>query len=337
MNDNELYPIGDAARRTGLSVSAIRFYADAGVLAPTRQTDTGHRFYDIDAIARLELVRTLRDLGASLDHIRGLLAEETSLAELAATHLDLLEGQLRDLHARRAVLRTIVNQPTTTERVALMHRLVSMSDEHRNRLLDEFWQEVTHGLTVDPAFVEHLYRLRPQLPEEPATEQLQAWIELADLVRDKAFRDSVRQYFHTSFASPKAVELTAPPRLARLEKHLLIEVEAGEAERSGLSPESPRAREIAERLLASIAELTADATGAPLNEHDLAELRHSMTNPDPTSAAHRHAAQAVAGFTGLLTRYLSLMATINGTPQPDAEDAGVSEEWLAAALAAPGR
>ncbi|WHT23252.1 hypothetical protein N8J89_19910 [Crossiella sp. CA-258035] len=99
---------------------------------------------------------------------------------------------------------------------------------------------------------------------------------------------------------------------------------SGLAERSGLSPESPRAREIAE--------LTAGATGAPLNEHDLAELRHSMTNPDPTSAAHRHAARAVIGFTGLLNRYLSLMATINGTPQPDAEDTGVSEEWLAAAL-----
>ncbi|WP_345390901.1 MerR family transcriptional regulator [Nonomuraea salmonea] len=31
---DELYSIGDAARRTGLSVSAIRFYADAGIVAP---------------------------------------------------------------------------------------------------------------------------------------------------------------------------------------------------------------------------------------------------------------------------------------------------------------
>ncbi|MFG1972951.1 MerR family DNA-binding transcriptional regulator [Nonomuraea fuscirosea] len=28
MSDHELYPIGDAARRSGLSVSAVRFYAD---------------------------------------------------------------------------------------------------------------------------------------------------------------------------------------------------------------------------------------------------------------------------------------------------------------------
>lgn len=333
VNNDQLYPIGDAARRTGLSVSAIRFYADEGVIAPTRQTEHGHRFYGVDAIAQLELVRTLRDLGASLDDIRGLLSEETDLHDLASAHLELLERQMRDLRARRAVLRTIVNQPTRTEQVALMHNLVSMSDDNRNRLLDDFWNEVTHGLEVHPAFTEHLHRMRPHLPEEPTTEQLEAWIELADLVRDEAFRQSVRQYFHSTFASPKALDLTAPPRMALLEEHRRIEVEAWEAERSGLSPDSGQAREIAERLLASIAELTAGATGQPLSEHDLAELRRDLTTPDPTSAAHRHAEQAVSAFTGQLGGYLSLMSTISGTPQPDPEDTGVSEQWLAAALA----
>jgi DNA-binding transcriptional MerR regulator len=71
--NNELYPIGDVARRTGLSVSAIRYYSDAGVIAPTRVTEAGYRLYDIRAIARLELIRTLRDLDAGLDDIRRLL------------------------------------------------------------------------------------------------------------------------------------------------------------------------------------------------------------------------------------------------------------------------
>ncbi|MFH9426122.1 MerR family transcriptional regulator [Streptomyces sp. NPDC017529] len=34
MNDHELYPIGDAARRSGLSVSAVRFYSDVGIIEP---------------------------------------------------------------------------------------------------------------------------------------------------------------------------------------------------------------------------------------------------------------------------------------------------------------
>ncbi|WP_086820239.1 MerR family transcriptional regulator [Allokutzneria sp. NRRL B-24872] len=326
MKETELYSIGDAARRTGLTVSAIRFYADAGVIAPTEQTDAGHRLYDVDAIARLELVRTMRDLGAGLTDIRALLAEELSLRELASAHLDLVERQLRDLRARRAVLRTIVNQPTTTDRVKLMHSLVSLSDDERNQLLDLFWNEVTDGLAVHPAFVEQLHAMRPHLPEEPGTEQLQAWIELADLVQDKAFRDAVREFFHSSFASPRAMEMTSPERLARIEEHRLIEIEAADAERAGLSPDSAQAKEIAERMLASIAGLA--------DVQDVAGLRRSMTDPEPGSAAERYAEHAVSGFGGLLGSYLALMATINGTPQPDPNDTGVSEQWIAAALRA---
>lgn len=333
VKDNQLYPIGDVARRTGLSVSAIRFYADAGVIAPTGHTDAGHRLYDVDAIARLELVRTLRELGAGLDDIRKLLADETTLHDLATAHLALVERQMRQLRARRAVLRTIANQRTATEQVALMHDLVSMSDDDRERLLDQFWEEVTDGLAVHPAFVAHLHGMRPSLPEEPTTEQLQAWIQLADLVRDNAFRQSVREFLHRSFSSPKALDLTAPPRLERLEEHQRIRLEARAAERSGVSPDSPRARDIAERLLASIAELTADATGRPLGERDVAELRRSMTTPDPAGAAHQHADRAVAEFTDVLGAYLSLMDTINGTP-PDAAGTGASEQWIAAALEA---
>ncbi|MFR9727785.1 MerR family transcriptional regulator [Saccharopolyspora sp. MS10] len=334
MNDEQLYSIGDAARRTGLSVSAIRFYADDGVVAPTSQNAAGHRFYDVDAIARLELVRTLRDLGAGLDGVRELLAEETSLAELASAHLQIVERHMRELRARRAVLRTVVNQPTTTDRVALMHGLVSMSDDGRDRVLDEFWGEVTEGLSVHPAFTEHLSAIRPQLPEDPTTEQLQAWIELAELVRDSAFRESVRRFLHTSFASPKALELTSPTRLARIERHRRLEVEAAEAERSGAAADTSRARELAEALLASFAELSADATGSPLGDDELAELRRSLSTPRTTTEADRRADEAVAEFTGVLGTYLSLLATINGEAGPEMGAGGASEEWLAAALSA---
>jgi DNA-binding transcriptional MerR regulator len=58
----------------GLSVSAVRFYSDAGIVTPTGHTDAGYRLYDIQAIDRLEFVRTLRELGSGLDDIRRLLA-----------------------------------------------------------------------------------------------------------------------------------------------------------------------------------------------------------------------------------------------------------------------
>ncbi|MFD5828819.1 MerR family transcriptional regulator [Lentzea sp. NPDC060358] len=317
----KLYPIGDVARRTGLSVSAIRFYADEGVVTPTSHTDSGYRLYDIEAIARLELVRTLRDLGASLEDVRRHLADETSLHDLAAMHLVIVERELRHLKARRAVLRTVAREKSDARQVALMHELVSMSDEDRERLLDEFWTEVTDGLTVHPAFVEHLHRMRPELPWEPETGQLQAWIELADLVRDADFRSEVREFFHASFASPRAFAATSPERMAAVEAHRLVEVEAREAERAGVAPDSPRGREIAGRLLASLAGLSGRAPEPGL-----------VTNaPDPVVDAH--AREAIAKFGGLLERYAALTETISGRPLPDFGDTGVSDEWLAAALA----
>ncbi|MBZ6229868.1 MerR family transcriptional regulator [Streptomyces olivaceus] len=70
MHHAELYAISDAARRSGLTVSAVRFYADRGVVEPTGTNRAGHRMYGVDAVARPELVRTLRELGPGLDDIR---------------------------------------------------------------------------------------------------------------------------------------------------------------------------------------------------------------------------------------------------------------------------
>jgi DNA-binding transcriptional MerR regulator len=60
MNGDALYAIGDLARRTGLTVKTIRFYSDAGIVPPTDRSPAGYRLYDIDALTRLDFVRTLR-------------------------------------------------------------------------------------------------------------------------------------------------------------------------------------------------------------------------------------------------------------------------------------
>lgn len=317
MDDNELYPIGDVARRTGLSVSAIRFYSDAGVIPPT-----GYRLYDVHAIAGLELVRTLRELGAGLDDIRRLLADETTLHDLATEHLALVEARMRRLHAQRAVLRTIVKQHSATEQVSLMHKLVSMSDDDREHLIDRFWDEVCDGLNVHPAFADLLHQSRPKLPEEPTTEQLEAWIELADLVQDAGFRHSVRAFFHDAFGGARSFHTTTPPMLERIEKLRTAQLEAIAAQRSGLPADSPRAREIAEHLL--------DAMTEVVGQRYTTELRHRMATAEHTASPR--AARFTSRFTGTLGRYHALVATINGTPRLDPADFAANRRWLATAV-----
>lgn len=86
-----MHSIGDLARRSGLPVRTIRFYSDAGVVPESARSPAGYRRYDHEAVTRLDLVRTLRELGLPLDTIRRLLAAQTSLTQVASTHVSMLD------------------------------------------------------------------------------------------------------------------------------------------------------------------------------------------------------------------------------------------------------
>ncbi|MFC7740288.1 MerR family transcriptional regulator [Nocardiopsis composta] len=111
-----LYTIGELAQRTGLSVKTIRFYADEGIVPPTARTTAGYRLYDAEAAARLDLVRTLRELGLGLPAIRGVLDGGGDLGQVAAAHAEALDARIRILRLRRAVLRTIARKEPTARR-----------------------------------------------------------------------------------------------------------------------------------------------------------------------------------------------------------------------------
>ncbi|MGW0504294.1 helix-turn-helix domain-containing protein [Micromonospora sp. NPDC003241] len=312
---DEWLSIGDVARRTGLSVSAIRFYADEGIVAPVGYTGAGYRCYDARGVAALELVRTLRDLGAGLDEIRRLLADEITVRDLATAHLALVERQMGQLRTRRAVLRAVVRQDSEAGQVSLVHRLASMSDDDREQLVEEFWTEVTAGLDLRE-FVDYLRPWRPRLPEDPTGEQLDAWIELADMVRDAGFRDAVRQYFGATFAGAADREREDPATEAEVAEQVEILAQARAASEAGVPVDSREARRLATRWVA----LAASRGG----ERDLAEVRRQIAAADPGPQVSRHVA--------LLGRYHSLTATINGTPQPVGH--APASTWLHAVVAA---
>lgn len=67
--NDPLLTIGAVARRTGLAVSAIRFYADEGLVGATRN-GAGHRRFQRSVIRRVSFIRTCQQLGYSLELIR---------------------------------------------------------------------------------------------------------------------------------------------------------------------------------------------------------------------------------------------------------------------------
>lgn len=65
--------IGDIAARTGLAVSAIRYYEEEGLIAPYRTASGQRRFTRAD-LRRLSFVRIAQSLGFPLSRIREALA-----------------------------------------------------------------------------------------------------------------------------------------------------------------------------------------------------------------------------------------------------------------------
>jgi MerR family redox-sensitive transcriptional activator SoxR len=73
MDKDDIIPIGTLAHRTGLAVSAIRFYEARGLIHPLRTSGNQRRFLRSD-IRRLSFILIAQRLGLGLDDIEQALA-----------------------------------------------------------------------------------------------------------------------------------------------------------------------------------------------------------------------------------------------------------------------
>lgn len=83
------YLIGDLAKEFGVTLRALRFYEDRGLLSPRREGST--RIYSADDRARLARILAAKKLGFTLTEVRAMLAKD---AGAAAAELPLSEEQI---------------------------------------------------------------------------------------------------------------------------------------------------------------------------------------------------------------------------------------------------
>jgi len=67
------WSIVEVARHAGVSSRTLRHYDDVGLVPPAYVGTNGYRYYDQDALLRLQEVLLLRELGLPLDAIRRIL------------------------------------------------------------------------------------------------------------------------------------------------------------------------------------------------------------------------------------------------------------------------
>jgi len=308
MDGDRLYSIGDIARRTGLAVRTIRFYSDCQIVVPAGRSPAGYRLYDAGAVARLELVRTLRELDVDLPAIRKVLNRELSLPAVAAAHAEALDVQIRVLRLRRAVLTAVARSGSTPEEIEHMHKLARLSQDERGRLIGDFLDAVFSGMDTEPSLAGVRSSLTPELPDTPEAEQVQAWAELAELSQDPDFRASMRR-----MARDEAAE-RAQGNTPVLHRGLIAVVrdQSSPALAAGIEPASPQAAPI-------VAALTA-------------HYAHVLGRPDEAGLRRQLLDRLEAVNDPRRERYLTLLAVINGWPAPQSLTPAL--DWSIQALSA---
>src|ERR1700712_2184252 len=105
------WSIQDIARLAGTTSRTLRHYDNIGLPPPSRIGSNGYRYYDEDALVRLQRILLLRDLGLGIPEIAGVLEGQREDGHALRTHLGVLE------HEKERLDRQIASVESTLKRM----------------------------------------------------------------------------------------------------------------------------------------------------------------------------------------------------------------------------
>lgn len=121
--------VGELAARSGVSVRTLHYYEEIGLLRPEYRTSAGHRIYGRDEVARLQQVRSLVQLGLSLDEIKSFLGNpEFSLQATLELHIARLDEQIAAQRRLRQCLDGIARRLAAEDEVSLDELLSAIKE-----------------------------------------------------------------------------------------------------------------------------------------------------------------------------------------------------------------
>ena len=177
-----------------------------------------------------------------------------------------------------------------------MNRIAQASADERRRIIEQFFDAIFREVPETPAsqaFVERMRSVTADLPDDPTDEQVDAWIELAELLRDEGFQAKLRAMGQRSFGGDAAAVMPNGPEMTQLAQILADRL--GAAMAAGVTPESPAAGAVVDELIAPWV-AAVGRTDDPTYRRELLE-------------------QLDLSYEPRAERYWQLMAVINGWPE----------------------
>jgi len=236
----ESLSVGALARQAGVSPQILRYYDRIGLLRPSARTRAGYRQYTPDDRARLDVIRTLRALDFDLRTIARMLRGATGVRAMAELHMQAIEHQARTLRRRAAVLRAALRHggELDVSRVVWLQGLAQLERaekagfiaKHLGKRLENSAPRDLQQAILQVASIE--------LPDNATLEQLDAWLELAEMVSDESFLAHYRER-----GARRPAPSRSPKRMWSVNGAVLRAIQ------DGVEPEHPSARPIAQRWL----------------------------------------------------------------------------------------
>jgi DNA-binding transcriptional MerR regulator len=141
-----MYTIGQFAKKTGVTVRALRFYDEKKLLKPSYLSPSGRRYYNDRDLVVLQSIITFKFLGYSLDHIQEMLTSQSS--NLQQSLLRQKQEMLIKKQQLEKTLATLDHALTLAERKESIHTDIFLS--------------LIHGLMMEEQQKQYLKTLLPE-------------------------------------------------------------------------------------------------------------------------------------------------------------------------------
>lgn len=108
--------IGKAAKLSNLTIKAVRYYANIGLVKPQQNISTGYRDYTDDEVAKLKFIGKARKFDFSIDECKELLSlyedktrTSKEVKKITLEKISQIDSKLRDLNGLKKELSFLAN------------------------------------------------------------------------------------------------------------------------------------------------------------------------------------------------------------------------------------
>jgi len=190
------WSIQQIARLAGTTSRTLRHYDETGLVSPSRIGANGYRYYDADALVRLQRVLLLRELGLGIPAIAEVLTGERDDQHALALHLTWLREEQRRLDRQIASVETTLHTLEGGEKPMAENMFDGFDHTQYKDEVEERWGKDAYAKS--DAWWRGLDADGKKAFQNEAAELIFAWVEAAesgiDPASDEAQAVAQRQY-----------------------------------------------------------------------------------------------------------------------------------------------